>query len=125
MQVWSGLQPLGGLADLSAIARRAKAEGVTRRFILGEWRITLRLSALRAMDCFAEPVIGRRFAPTRWLAMTASQDDTVRRVGKGALRAAPTTTISRCKMVGTLRFAHPTNCLVTLRCERQQASKGD
>ncbi len=21
-----------------------------------------------AMDCFAEPVIGRRFAPTRWLA---------------------------------------------------------
>jgi hypothetical protein len=25
---------------------------------------------LRAMDCFAEPVIGRRFAPTRWLAMT-------------------------------------------------------
>src|ERR1700676_1597083 len=25
------------------------------------------------MDCFAEPVIGRRFAPTRWLAMTVSQ----------------------------------------------------
>jgi hypothetical protein len=24
----------------------------------------------RPMDCFAEPVIGRRFAPTRWLAMT-------------------------------------------------------
>jgi hypothetical protein len=23
-----------------------------------------------AMDCFAELVIGRRFAPTRWLAMT-------------------------------------------------------
>jgi hypothetical protein len=22
------------------------------------------------MDCFAEPVIGRRFVPTRWLAMT-------------------------------------------------------
>jgi hypothetical protein len=22
------------------------------------------------MDCFAEPVIGRRFAPTRWRAMT-------------------------------------------------------
>ncbi len=22
------------------------------------------------MDCFAEPVIGRRFAPTRWFAMT-------------------------------------------------------
>jgi hypothetical protein len=27
--------------------------------------------ALRAgLDCFAEPVIGRRFAPTHWLAMT-------------------------------------------------------
>jgi hypothetical protein len=26
------------------------------------------------MDCFAEPVIGRRFAPTRWLAMTARCD---------------------------------------------------
>jgi hypothetical protein len=25
------------------------------------------------MDCFAEPVIGRRFAPTRWLAMTVSK----------------------------------------------------
>jgi hypothetical protein len=23
-----------------------------------------------ALDCFAQPVIGRRFAPTRWLAMT-------------------------------------------------------
>jgi hypothetical protein len=28
------------------------------------------LSFAAAMDCFAEPVIGRRFAPTRWLAMT-------------------------------------------------------
>jgi hypothetical protein len=27
------------------------------------------------MDCFAEPVIGRRFAPARWLAMTVSQED--------------------------------------------------
>ncbi|MEA2895529.1 MAG: hypothetical protein QOJ84_1144 [Bradyrhizobium sp.] len=24
----------------------------------------------QVLDCFAEPVIGRRFAPTRWLAMT-------------------------------------------------------
>src|ERR1700685_2926401 len=32
----------------------------------------IHLSACCAMDCFAEPVIGRRFAPTRWLAMTAS-----------------------------------------------------
>jgi hypothetical protein len=28
---------------------------------------------LSAMDCFAEPVIGRRFAPTRWLAMTGGE----------------------------------------------------
>ena len=25
------------------------------------------------MDCFAEFIIGRRFAPTRWLAMTAER----------------------------------------------------
>ena len=29
------------------------------------------------MDCFAEPVIGRRFAPTRWLAMTETNNGTV------------------------------------------------
>jgi hypothetical protein len=46
---------------LSAEARlRAKADA-TKQSIL---------SLRRAMDCFAEPVIGRRFAPTRWLAMT-------------------------------------------------------
>jgi hypothetical protein len=30
----------------------------------------IHLSACGTMNCFAEPVIGRRFAPTRWLAMT-------------------------------------------------------
>jgi hypothetical protein len=30
----------------------------------------IQLSFRGEMDCFAEPVIGRRFAPTRWLAMT-------------------------------------------------------
>jgi len=30
----------------------------------------IHISASRATGCFAEPVIGRRFAPTRWLAMT-------------------------------------------------------
>src|SRR5437763_17205952 len=29
-----------------------------------------------SMDCFAEPVIGRAFAPTRWLAMTNVNDPT-------------------------------------------------
>jgi len=27
---------------------------------------------MQRLDCFAEFIIGRRFAPTRWLAMTAS-----------------------------------------------------
>jgi hypothetical protein len=30
-------------------------------------------AARKKLDCFAEPVIGRRFAPTRWLAMTATR----------------------------------------------------
>jgi hypothetical protein len=45
-------------ADLSAVARRAKAEAIQ----------TADLSKI--LDCFAEFIIGRRFAPTRWLAMT-------------------------------------------------------
>ena len=36
------------------------------------------------MDCFAEPVIGRRFAPTRWLAMTAGALDCSRSLSSGA-----------------------------------------
>src|ERR1700712_3012548 len=31
------------------------------------------------LDCFAEPVIGRRFAPTRWLAMTLRHEHPRRR----------------------------------------------
>jgi hypothetical protein len=34
------------------------------------------LSFRGAMDCFAEFIIGRRFAPTRWLAMTGIQANT-------------------------------------------------
>jgi hypothetical protein len=30
------------------------------------------IQSLVTLDCFAEPVIGRRFVPTRWLAMTES-----------------------------------------------------
>ncbi len=47
--------------DVSAVAQRAKAEA-----------IQLVSFAQTKPDCFAEPVIGRRFAPTRWLAMTIS-----------------------------------------------------
>jgi hypothetical protein len=42
---------------LAVIARREATEAI-------------HLSFGGFMDCFAEPVIGRRFAPTRWLAMT-------------------------------------------------------
>jgi uncharacterized protein GlcG (DUF336 family) len=31
----------------------------------------------KKLDCFAEPVIGRRFAPTRWLAMTSLANERV------------------------------------------------
>jgi hypothetical protein len=40
------------------VIARSKATKQSSTFVLG------------AMDCFAEPVTGRRFAPTRWLAMT-------------------------------------------------------
>jgi hypothetical protein len=47
-------------SDLSAVAQRAKAEATKQS-----------IHSLRGeTDCFAKPVIGRRFAPTRWLAMT-------------------------------------------------------
>src|SRR5258705_13430780 len=44
----------------------------------GEWSVIARSEATKQsilplrgeMDCFAEPVTGRRFAPTRWRAMT-------------------------------------------------------
>jgi len=44
---------------LSVIARSVSDEAI-------------QLSACAGMDCIAEPVIGRRFAPTRWLAMTTA-----------------------------------------------------
>jgi hypothetical protein len=57
------------------------AETIIRRFtssVIARSEATKQSSApCAALDCFAEPVIGRRFAPTRWLAMTSSQDDGV------------------------------------------------
>src|ERR1700722_3080265 len=52
------------------------------------------LSSCCKMDCFAEPVIGRRFAPIRWLAMTAAclslaLLERLARCGIGLLRLAP------------------------------------
>jgi hypothetical protein len=40
--------------DIAVIARSASDEAIQFPHV----------------DCFVEPVIGRRFAPTRWLAMT-------------------------------------------------------
>jgi hypothetical protein len=42
-------------------------------FFPGAKRRSNPVSLFRSMDCFAEPVIGRRFAPTRWLALTTLQ----------------------------------------------------
>jgi hypothetical protein len=56
--------------------------GASRREIAGVWLDVIARSAATkqsivtvalAVDCFAEPVIGRRFAPTRWLAMTVAK----------------------------------------------------
>jgi len=38
----------------TVIARSASDEAIQNLFV--------------ALDCFVEPVVGRRFAPTRWLA---------------------------------------------------------
>jgi hypothetical protein len=42
--------------DIFAVIARSKSDQAIHSFCV--------------MDCFAEPVIGRRFAPTRWLAKT-------------------------------------------------------
>ena len=34
-------------------------------------------NATVGIDCFVEPVIGRRYAPTRWLAMTVVRDNSI------------------------------------------------
>src|ERR1700675_1185935 len=46
------------LFSFTVIARSASDEAIHTSFA--------------AVDCFAEFIIGRRFAPTRWLAMTVS-----------------------------------------------------
>src|ERR1700674_3540049 len=67
------------------------------------------LSSEGEMDCFAEPVIGRRFAPTRWLAMTmksATSDHLAPAAGKRrAIRSARLTIFWHC---GGLHFSFRT-----------------
>jgi hypothetical protein len=55
-------------AQLGRIAPRDR-ESVCIAVIASEAKQSI-LPRKERMDCFAEPVIGRRFAPTRWLAMT-------------------------------------------------------
>src|SRR5260370_9803075 len=72
-----GRKALRDRESLSANEMRLKAETVTPPRHCEE---PLRRSnpafffAAPKLDCFAEPVIGRRFAPTRWLAMTGDGD---------------------------------------------------
>jgi hypothetical protein len=50
------LRPAFDNLALGVIARSASDDAIQFFFVV--------------LDCFAEPVIGRRIAPTRWLAMT-------------------------------------------------------
>jgi hypothetical protein len=48
----------------------AAAESRIADIVIARSVATKQIQSLASLDCFAEPVIGRRFAPTRWLAMT-------------------------------------------------------
>jgi hypothetical protein len=43
------------------------------------------------LDCFAEPVIGRRYAPARWLAMTAFPPYALSRTPRNSFAALSST----------------------------------
>ena len=53
--------------------RSASVVGTQTHHVIASW---VPAFLLRPLDCFAEPVIRRRFAPTGWLAMTARGDGT-------------------------------------------------
>ncbi len=59
-------------AQVRASPMKAKPPAVIARSASDE---AIHFSVCGTMDCFAEPVIGRRFAPTRWLAMTEKTID--------------------------------------------------
>src|SRR5260370_26766139 len=67
------IERAGGRLSLNDSGRWSRLKAGTTRKIIGRGRVRRSnpFSARGEMDCFAEPVIGRRFAPTRWLAMTA------------------------------------------------------
>jgi hypothetical protein len=57
------------LANLGRIAPRDR-EVVSAFFVIASAAKQSMEQQKERMDCFAEPVIGRRVASTRWLAMT-------------------------------------------------------
>jgi hypothetical protein len=63
----SGVGSLKPLRNRSHATVESDAQFVIARSDSDE---AIHFSTSGEMDCFAEPVIGRRFAPTRWLAMT-------------------------------------------------------
>jgi hypothetical protein len=58
------------IAQLGRIAPRDREVAYLDVIARSEADEAIQSSSRGEMDCFAEPVIGRRFAPTRWLAMT-------------------------------------------------------
>jgi hypothetical protein len=63
----------GSFKHNSGASRRENAESYLAVIARSEATKQSTLASYCHMDCFAEPVIGRRFAPTRWLAMTTSK----------------------------------------------------
>jgi hypothetical protein len=61
--------PDEGLPNVSAVPLGIGNFTVSLRGALATKQSSFAVVAQK-LDCFAEPVIGRRFAPTRWLAMT-------------------------------------------------------
>src|SRR5882757_6447053 len=83
----------------------------------------------RAMDCFAEPVIGRAFGATRWLAMTVSCDHRAtlsgchrpRRRLRIYLRPHPRVTASPLSLEELAKQASRRRAWDSRHCERSEA----
>jgi hypothetical protein len=79
-------------AAVSTVERRGTcdARGPGQRGLLSHHREKRSDEAIhsffRDMDCFAEPVIGRRFVPTRWLAITRGDMASLIQIDKTSLQ---------------------------------------
>ncbi|MEH2558793.1 hypothetical protein V1286_006322 [Bradyrhizobium algeriense] len=65
---------VGVVPDVAALIRATESRGTILSTSLRAKAEAIHSAACGEVDCFAEPVIGQRFAPTRWLAMTADID---------------------------------------------------